>query len=307
MNTDDESVNLCVLDPPYFSTGYAESGDRQFKTESDYLAWYKSLLRIIDLKSNLNCSFYLFHNDESIMTDVLYFIKNTLKWKIRNHIIWNKIESQNRFSRAVKTYGSNRKYGQTFSEHVWYITKQDDFFNTPFSRIIVNEMKKRGLKQKDISALEKSKNNNVTGWVHNKIKGTQIPTYKQWDKICGLFGITNEYTDLLNIYNNERYRFNQPSVNWVGRNVGEQKEILQHFGEVWNFPIVPSKIHPNQKPYDMVKHIVLTSSNNGDLVLDPFMGSGVTARVCANEERRFIGYESNLKHFENIKGSLDGR
>ena len=294
---EDESINLVILDPPYFSTGYYESGDRNFKNEYEYIIWYTRLLEIINTKSNHNSSFYLFHNDESIMADILNFVKRSLGWTIRNHIVWNKIQSQNKFSRAIKTFGSNRKYGQTFTEHIWYITKQGDFFDTPFSRIMKSEMTRLGLKQSDISTLEKSRNGNVTGWVHNKIKGSQIPTPSQWGKICKLFDINDRYDDLYDKYRNERYRFNQPKLNWNKRGIEEQKRILSPYGEVWDFPIVLSKIHPNQKPYEMIKHIVETSSNPKDLVLDPFMGSGVSLSVCKDLDRSFVGYESNSKYF----------
>ncbi|MEI6194541.1 MAG: site-specific DNA-methyltransferase [Verrucomicrobiota bacterium] len=51
--------------------------------------------------------------------------------------------------------------------------------------------------------------------------------------------------------------------------------------------------HPAQKPLKLVERIVLPSSNPGDLVLDPFLGSGTTAVVAQQHGRRWLGIEKN--------------
>lgn len=49
--------------------------------------------------------------------------------------------------------------------------------------------------------------------------------------------------------------------------------------------------HPTQKPEELLRKIVLSSSNEGDIVLDPFSGSGTTATVCRQLNRKWIGIE----------------
>lgn len=51
--------------------------------------------------------------------------------------------------------------------------------------------------------------------------------------------------------------------------------------------------HPAQKPEMLIERIILSSSNEGDVVLDPFMGSGTTGAVCKKLNRRFIGIEKD--------------
>jgi site-specific DNA-methyltransferase (adenine-specific) len=51
--------------------------------------------------------------------------------------------------------------------------------------------------------------------------------------------------------------------------------------------------HPTQKPEKLIAKLVLASSNKGDLVLDPFMGSGTTSVVCKKLDRNYIGIEQN--------------
>lgn len=50
-------------------------------------------------------------------------------------------------------------------------------------------------------------------------------------------------------------------------------------------------IHPTQKPVDLMRTLLLASTKEGDLVLDPFMGSGTTAVACIKEKRNYIGFE----------------
>ena len=51
--------------------------------------------------------------------------------------------------------------------------------------------------------------------------------------------------------------------------------------------------HPTQKPEKLIAKLVLASSNKGDLVLDPFAGSGTTSVVCKKLGRKYIGIEQN--------------
>lgn len=50
-------------------------------------------------------------------------------------------------------------------------------------------------------------------------------------------------------------------------------------------------LHPTQKPIDLMKWLVLSYSNPGDVILDPFSGSGSTAAACVETGRDFIGIE----------------
>lgn len=60
--------------------------------------------------------------------------------------------------------------------------------------------------------------------------------------------------------------------------------------------------HPTIKPLNIISNLVLNSSREGDVVLDPFMGSGTTAEACKRHKRKYIGFETNKKHHE---ASLD--
>ena len=59
--------------------------------------------------------------------------------------------------------------------------------------------------------------------------------------------------------------------------------------------------HPTQKPVKVMEWIINRLSNEGDLVLDPFMGSGSTGVAALNTNRRFIGIELDEKYFQIAK------
>lgn len=59
--------------------------------------------------------------------------------------------------------------------------------------------------------------------------------------------------------------------------------------------------HPTQKPLDLLKRIVLASTNKGDVVLDPFTGSSTTGIAAAMHERKFIGIDLEKDYLELSK------
>lgn len=62
--------------------------------------------------------------------------------------------------------------------------------------------------------------------------------------------------------------------------------------------------HPSQKPLKLIEMLILSSTREGDFVLDPFLGSGTTALVCQNLNRNFAGIEIEPKYVEMAKDRL---
>jgi site-specific DNA-methyltransferase (adenine-specific) len=61
---------------------------------------------------------------------------------------------------------------------------------------------------------------------------------------------------------------------------------------------VRNKQHPTEKPIDLMKILIENSTNENDIVLDPFMGSGSTGVACVNTNRNFIGIEMDDNYFK---------
>ncbi len=99
-------------------------------------------------------------------------------------------------------------------------------------------------------------------------------------------------------------------VNWLSASefvwVGSKGECkLKNFlnqTDMFNYMITPNKSiygvteHPTEKPIDLIIKFILTSSNEGDLILDPFLGSGTTAVACSSLNRNFLGFEINPEY-----------
>lgn len=80
-------------------------------------------------------------------------------------------------------------------------------------------------------------------------------------------------------------------------------------GDMWEFSHVHycndnRQDHPTQKPEGLIERMVLASSNANDVVLDPFLGSGTTMRVCQQLNRSCIGIEINPNYVSITKERL---
>lgn len=65
-------------------------------------------------------------------------------------------------------------------------------------------------------------------------------------------------------------------------------------------------IHPTIKPLEFVKHHIINSTNEGDVVLDCFMGSGTTGVACKELNRNFIGIELDDDYYDIAVKRING-
>lgn len=90
-------------------------------------------------------------------------------------------------------------------------------------------------------------------------------------------------------------------------NKGRCKINGKRLTDVWYFNKVAGKkqMHQNQKPVALIERCVDKSSSCGDIVLDPFMGSGTTGVACKRLKRDFIGIEIDQNYFATAKERID--
>lgn len=117
------------------------------------------------------------------------------------------------------------------------------------------------------------------------------------------------------------------TVLWARKQLSPKKKGKHHFNyldmkelnggkqmkDVWDFALTPQREkksgkHPTQKPLALLERILLASTNDGDLVLDPFNGSGTTGIACSMLNRKYIGIEQEeefieltVKRFQSLK------
>lgn len=65
------------------------------------------------------------------------------------------------------------------------------------------------------------------------------------------------------------------------------------------------RIHPTEKPVKLLSDLMQVVTKEGDLILDPFSGSGSMGEACIKNKRRFIGIEKNKLYYENSTLRLD--
>lgn len=114
---------------------------------------------------------------------------------------------------------------------------------------------------------------------------------------------------------NSKYTFNCNDI-MIEAKTGSQRKLIDYRkkipapyntkkipGNVWNFSRVRFKMeeyenHPTQKPEALLERIILSSSNKGDIVLDPFSGSFTTSSVATKLGRKAIGIELNDEYYK---------
>ncbi len=100
-------------------------------------------------------------------------------------------------------------------------------------------------------------------------------------------------------------------INPERRKDGQKKQMR----DLWTFPLCQGKerlrrendgraLHPTQKPEALVERAILASSKEGELVLDPFLGSGTTAVVAKRHGRKCIGFERNKEYLQAARKRL---
>lgn len=98
----------------------------------------------------------------------------------------------------------------------------------------------------------------------------------------------------------DRIPYAAPELQYVGRTREEAEKRIadgQVPTDVWNMSIVGTASkerlgYPNQKPVKLIKRAIVASSNRGDIVLDPFVGSGTTAAAALEADRKFIASDA---------------
>ena len=145
----------------------------------------------------------------------------------------------------------------------------------------------------------------------------QLNNWIIWDRIKGRGAKTNVVStreDILWFSKSKNYTYNKIYSNikkktgGLGDKNGQPNRALSN---VWTdiSPIVPwsseRENHPTQKPIKLMERIVTIWSNEGDVVLDSFMGSGSTIHACINLQRNYIGIEKNKEYFEISKNRIE--
>ena len=307
---EDKSIELVLIDPPY---NIGKDKWDKWKTVDAYVAFMGQVFKECERVLKDNGSFYFFHNDFLQIVELQNYINKNTKFIFKQLLVWNKRfnEASNKgFLDGFIEVENLRNY-QKMAEYCLYYTLQDETglksvydgkecFKS-IKRYLREERKKVA---KDISSNlcgadeYMAKITNTSTMIQHYWGDSQwaFPTSEMYTKLqkTGYFqkpyeSLRQEYEELREEYEELRYTYN---------NLKEHHSIM-------NYEIAKKQGHITPKPVDLLKYIIKTSSNEGDIVLDCFMGSGSTGVACLNTKRRFIGIELNAKYFNIAKERIE--
>jgi DNA modification methylase len=264
------SIDLVIADPPYFKV-IGEKWDYQWRNEFDYVEWSRNWIQEASKSLRLGGSFYIFGYFRTLA--LLVPILEEYGLKLRQQIIINKgIKSVS--GRATKNY----KMFPNVTESILFLIKDP----IPFSRdLLKTRQLELGLSSKEINDRLGVKSNGGGMWSIYTGKNIceQLPTRELWAKL---------ETAL-------EFKFNYDSINIT---FNTEMGLTDVWSDIEFYFGKNDRIHPTQKPIELIERIVKASSNAGDTVLDPFMGSGTTAIACSNLNRRCIGFELDESYWK---------
>jgi len=151
---------------------------------------------------------------------------------------------------------------------------------------------------------------NVCNTISILEKSFKFQNWIIWDRVKGRgakYNFTSTREDILWFTKTDKYTFNKIYSNIKKKTGGfgnKNKQPNRSLSNVWTdiSPIVPwSKEytgHPTQKPVSLIERIVTIFSNENDLVVDCFCGSGTTAVACKNLNRNFICIDNNKEYID---------
>lgn len=267
-----ESVDLIIADPPYFKV-IGEKWDYLWRTEEEYLDWSKKWITEASRVLRKGGSFYLFGYFR-MLSRLLPFLENA-GLELRQQLILNKgIQAVS--GRATKNY----KMFPNVTESILFLYKDPKPFAKEFLR---SRQKELGLTAKEINEMLGVKSNGGGMWSIYTGKNVckQLPTEELWNKLQQILQFDLPYSKICQTYNAQ-----------LG--ITDVWDDISFYSE--------DRYHPTQKPQKLLERLIIASSNEGDIVLDPFMGGGSTAVACVSMNRKYIGFEIDPEY---VKKSLD--
>ena len=130
----------------------------------------------------------------------------------------------------------------------------------------------------------------VVSWVYNS------NTAKQ-SRLIGWFGCKPDFRKIGQPYKN-------PTDKRIAKRIAEGKTARAYdWWEINQVKNVSKKDnpHPCPIPYELAEKIILSTTEPGDLVVDPFAGSGTILLAAKNNGRKYLGFEVDKTYFNNIK------
>ncbi|MDD2625945.1 MAG: site-specific DNA-methyltransferase [Candidatus Methanomethylophilus sp.] len=296
----DKCVDLVLTDPPYYRVmtqdyaGNKYEWDNSWESFEEYLTFIDECF--IEFKRILknNGSLYCFADDKiaayiQVIGDKYFHLENNIVWFKPNNM-------------PIKGWSDFRSYAPATERILFYSCEVE---KTGLQEIYEDKSCFADIKQymraerdkiieacgfKTLEAFNDyinavSETSSVVSRHYFADSQWVFPTRDIYKKLQTTGFFQREYEELRQEYEELRRPF-APKENYT---------------DVWEMPITSGKErlgHPTQKPIKLIERIINTSSRDGMIVFDPFLGSGTTAHACINTGRRFIGIEKDPDYFK---------
>lgn len=261
----DKSVQSIIIDPPY------NIGKDTWDNIDNYVEWLTNVIKKLQTKMKDNGSLFVFHNDMEQISELMVSIKKNSKLIFKQMIVWNKrFESSKKKGFLDGFIVKNILHNwNKMAEYILYYT-----FDNSWK--LLEARKEKNVSQITISKEILSKTNGLTGWYSNLETGKNMPTEDTIKPITKHLGLTLD--DLVPKYNN-----------------------LKKDHSVWNYDMAKRcDVHVTPKPTDLLENIILHTTDENDVILDCFAGSGTIAQACINTNRICIMIEKEKKYYDYI-------
>jgi DNA modification methylase len=268
------SVDLVIADPPYWKV-IAEKWDYQWRTEQDYVEWSLKWITEVSRVLRYGGTFYLFGYFRTLALLIPHF--ENIELDLRQQILVDK-GMRAVSGRATKNY----KMFPNTTESILFMIKDNKQFVKPFLK---EHQEKKKLSSKEINEALGVKSNGGGMWSIYTGKNVceQFPTKELWEKLKLVLDFDLPHDKVAQTFNA------QMGLTDIWRDIDFYKE---------------KRIHPTQKPLPLIKRLIEASSNVGDLVVDPFAGSGSTAIASILLNRNFITMELDENYIKLLKDRI---
>lgn len=321
----DNSVDLIAMDPPYFRVK-GEAWDNQWSSVDAYLAWLDSVLLGCWRVLRPNGSIYLFCGHK-LSTETELLVKS--RFNLLNQIIWAKPNGpwrRQKKSQLRAFFPATERI--LFAEHYGaegiakgcsgYATKCAELRKNVFSPLMdyfITAKESLGVTAAEINAATGTQM--CSHWFSRS--QWQLPSEQQYKALQALFAskaeqlttpfnrLQAEYAELGQQYQTLVTQYDDLKTEYerLRRPFSVSDDVP--YTDVWTFAPVAyyQGKHPCEKPQDLMRHIIQSSSREGQVVADFFMGSGATGKACIQLGRSFIGVELEAPRFEQTCAEIE--
>ncbi|WP_337239210.1 site-specific DNA-methyltransferase [Proteus faecis] len=315
-------IDLIVTDPPYFRVKSC-AWDNQWANEAEYLAWLDDVLTEFWRVLKPNGSLYLFCGSK-LASDTELLVKG--RFNMLSHIIWAKPSGpwRRQNKESLRTFFPSTER-ILFAEHYQrpvqakgaeFVIKCRELKQQVFKPLMDYFIDARSTLQVGVKQINKVTGKKMANHWFGRSQW-QLPLKDDYQKLQILFSqrathidqlslLSRTYDDLLSEHKASQIRY-QVLVEEYGllkRPFFVTADVP--YTDVWTYPPVqyyPGK-HPCEKPSDMMEHIIRSSSREGDLVSDFFMGSGATLKAALKLNRKVLGVELEKERFEQTEKEI---